>query len=143
MIEIHSPFGETFVLPIYRGIGRNYPHIWGINAVIPPYILIRESGFSNCTKGQIQDTLCGIVGIALNPNRALPDLQEHLLAMWEAKILCGPDNAGLYISPDGRVGLANRRLARRDLAFTGHMPISNVQGIVWLTYNGKIYNTHF
>jgi hypothetical protein len=28
------------------------PYIWGIGAVAPPYILIRESGFSNCTKGQ-------------------------------------------------------------------------------------------
>jgi asparagine synthase (glutamine-hydrolysing) len=85
--------------------------------------------------------VCGIAGIALNPNRTLPDLQERLLAMREAMTHRGPDDAGLYISPDGRVGLANRRLAIRDLTPAGHMPMSNAEGTVWITYNGEIYNT--
>jgi asparagine synthase (glutamine-hydrolysing) len=87
--------------------------------------------------------MCGIAGIALNPNRTLPDLQERLPAMREAMIHRGPDDAGLYISPDGRVGLANRRLAIRDLTPAAHMPMSNAEGTVCITYNGEIYNTHF
>ena len=31
-------------------------------------------------------TVCGIAGIALNPNRTLPDLRERLLAMREAMV---------------------------------------------------------
>ena len=37
--------------------------------------------------------MCGIAGIALNPDRTLPDLQEHLLAMREAMTHRGPDDA--------------------------------------------------
>ena len=85
--------------------------------------------------------MCGIAGIALNSNRTLPDLQERLLAMREAMIHRGPDDAGLYISPDGRVGLTNRRLAIRDLSPAGRMPMSNAESTVWITYNGEIYNT--
>ncbi len=54
----------------------------------------------------------------------------------------GPDDEGLYISPDGRVGLANRRLAIRDLSPAGHMPMSNADRSIWITYNGEIYNTN-
>jgi asparagine synthase (glutamine-hydrolysing) len=86
--------------------------------------------------------MCGIAGIALNPNRTLPDLQERLLAIRDAMVHRGPDDAGLYISPDGRVGLADRRLATRDLTPAGHMPMSNAEGLIWITYNGEIYNTH-
>jgi len=85
--------------------------------------------------------MCGIAGIALNPNRTLPDLQKRLLAMREAMFHRGPDDAGLYISPDGRVGLANRRLAIRDLTPAGQMPMSNAERTVRITYNGEIYNT--
>ena len=53
----------------------------------------------------------------------------------------GPDDAGLYVSPDRRVGLANRRLAIRDLSPAGHMPMSNAEGTVWITYNGEVYET--
>ena len=85
--------------------------------------------------------MCGIAGIALNSNQTLPDLRERLLTMREAMVHRGPDDAGLYISPHGRVGLANRRLAIRDLSPAGHMPMSNANGTVWITYNGEVYGT--
>ncbi len=53
----------------------------------------------------------------------------------------GPDDEGVYLSLDGRLGMANRRLAIRDLSPAGHMPMSNEEGSVWITYNGEIYNT--
>ncbi len=52
----------------------------------------------------------------------------------------GPDDEGIYLSPDNRIGFANRRLAIRDLSPAGHMPMSNVAEDVWITYNGEIYN---
>lgn len=84
--------------------------------------------------------MCGIAGIALNPHVTLPDLRERLLGMREAMVHRGPDDAGLYMSPDNRLGLANCRLAIRDLSSAGHMPMSNADGMIWITYNGEIYN---
>jgi len=49
----------------------------------------------------------------------------------------GPDDAGFYLSEN--VGLAMRRLSIIDLE-TGHQPLSNEDGNVWLVYNGEIYN---
>ena len=37
-------------------------------------------------------------------------------------------------------GLGSRRLAILDLSADGHMPMSNEDGTVWITYNGEIYN---
>jgi len=49
----------------------------------------------------------------------------------------GPDDDGSRIE-DG-VGLAFRRLSIVDLA-TGHQPLANEDGTVWIAYNGEIYN---
>lgn len=52
----------------------------------------------------------------------------------------GPDDSGIYISPDRQVGLGNRRLAIQDLSPAGNMPMPNEDRHVWLTFNGEIYN---
>src|SRR5271155_207110 len=49
----------------------------------------------------------------------------------------GPDDEGYYCS--GPVGLGFRRLSIIDLN-TGHQPISNEDGTVWIVFNGEIYN---
>jgi asparagine synthase (glutamine-hydrolysing) len=49
----------------------------------------------------------------------------------------GPDDEGFYFS--GPIGLGFRRLSIIDLN-TGHQPISNEDGSVWITFNGEIYN---
>src|SRR5438093_4318137 len=49
----------------------------------------------------------------------------------------GPDDAGYYVS--GPLGLTSRRLSIIDLD-TGHQPISNEDGTVWVVLNGEIYN---
>ena len=49
----------------------------------------------------------------------------------------GPDSEGTYL--EGSVGLAHRRLSIIDLD-TGHQPMSNEDGTVWITFNGEIYN---
>lgn len=51
----------------------------------------------------------------------------------------GPDGEGIYISPDGKVGLGHRRLAIIDLSPTGAQPMS-YKDRYWITFNGEIYN---
>jgi len=50
----------------------------------------------------------------------------------------GPDGEGFFES--GPIGLGHRRLAIIDLSSSGHQPMSNEDGTVWITYNGEIYN---
>ncbi|PYV27562.1 MAG: asparagine synthetase B, partial [Acidobacteria bacterium] len=52
----------------------------------------------------------------------------------------GPDGVGLWISPDGRVGLGHRRLAIIDLSEAAAQPMSNEDGSLWIAFNGEIYN---
>ncbi|HTZ95269.1 MAG TPA: asparagine synthase (glutamine-hydrolyzing) [Terriglobales bacterium] len=49
----------------------------------------------------------------------------------------GPDDEGVFLAP--QVGLGFVRLAIIDLA-TGHQPLSNEDGTVWIVFNGEIYN---
>jgi len=50
----------------------------------------------------------------------------------------GPDDAGAWISPDGRVGLGHRRLAIIDISPAGHQPMA--VGPLQIVFNGEIYN---
>ena len=84
--------------------------------------------------------MCGIAGIVVKPERTLPDLRDRLGAMARAMAHRGPDDEGIFITGDGRIGLASRRLAIRDLSPAGHMPMANEDRSVWITYNGEIYN---
>ncbi|MEX1997123.1 MAG: asparagine synthase (glutamine-hydrolyzing) [Candidatus Andersenbacteria bacterium] len=51
----------------------------------------------------------------------------------------GPDDAGMYISPDHRVGLGHRRLAILDLTSAGRQPMRYRDRYV-IVFNGEIYN---
>lgn len=50
----------------------------------------------------------------------------------------GPDDEGLWISPDHKAGLGHRRLSVIDLE-TGSQPISNEDGTVVVIVNGELY----
>lgn len=49
--------------------------------------------------------MCGIAGMFAYDPQALPVDRRELLAIREAMTHRGPDGAGLWMSPDGRVGL--------------------------------------
>jgi asparagine synthase (glutamine-hydrolysing) len=49
----------------------------------------------------------------------------------------GPDDEGIYI--DQNVGLGHRRLSIVDVA-SGHQPMTNEDGSLYITYNGEVYN---
>jgi asparagine synthase (glutamine-hydrolysing) len=48
----------------------------------------------------------------------------------------GPDDEGIYV--DGACGIGMRRLSIIDLS-TGHQPMANEDGTVWIVFNGEIY----
>lgn len=54
----------------------------------------------------------------------------------------GPDGRGWneFMSSNGPVVMAHRRLAIVDLSAAGHQPMSLEEGRFWITYNGEIYN---
>lgn len=84
--------------------------------------------------------MCGIAGIILKPNSLSLDLVPKLRAMAQAMVHRGPDDEGIFVSSEGCIGFANRRLAIRDLSPAGHMPMANDAQDVVITYNGEIYN---
>ncbi len=49
----------------------------------------------------------------------------------------GPDDSGYFLEKG--VGLGHRRLSIIDLR-TGHQPLSNEDGTIWIVFNGEIYN---
>jgi len=68
---------------------------------------------------------------------------DILARMTDVQAYRGPDDRGVWHKelPGGDwVGLGSRRLAILDLSPAGHMPMSNPEGTVWITYNGEIYN---
>ena len=79
--------------------------------------------------------MCGICGLA-----STVGVEQDLTTL---KKMCrvlkhrGPDDEGYYI--DDYAGLGMRRLSIIDLA-TGHQPIANENGSIWVVFNGEIYN---
>lgn len=81
--------------------------------------------------------MCGIAG---KVNFASKPLDENELLVMAKKIAHrGPDDEGIYLSPDKKVGLVNRRLAIIDLTRAGHQPMT-YKNRYWITFNGEIYN---
>jgi len=81
--------------------------------------------------------MCGITGkVNLDSNQAID--KALICRMNELLRHRGPDDEGIWIH--GSIGLGQRRLAIIDLSPTGHQPMSNEDGTIWLTFNGEIYN---
>ena len=82
--------------------------------------------------------MCGITGLMASGDRHVsPELLREMTRRIGHR---GPDDSGIYISPDRHIGLGSSRLSIQDLSPAGHMPISNETSRVWLTFNGEIYN---
>jgi asparagine synthase (glutamine-hydrolysing) len=81
--------------------------------------------------------MCGIVGIVGLNGR--PTSIEELRGMCAALVHRGPDDEGMYLGSGRRAGLAMRRLSIIDIT-TGHQPVKNEDGSVWVVFNGEIYN---
>lgn len=84
--------------------------------------------------------MCGIAAIfAFDPGAGLVNRQE-LRTIRDAMTARGPDGYGEWFSPDGRVGLASRRLAIIDLSDAAAQPMVAVGGDHVIVFNGEIYN---
>lgn len=95
--------------------------------------------------------MCGIAGV-INLDKE-PVSPTVLQGMGDVLAHRGPDDEGFFINGGaghrsdkwkgcggpGHVGLVHRRLSIIDLS-TGHQPMANETGEVWITYNGEIYN---
>jgi asparagine synthase (glutamine-hydrolysing) len=84
--------------------------------------------------------MCGINGTLAFRNSTARVREDLLIRMRDAQAHRGPDGKGLWISPDGRIGLGHRRLAIIDLSPSAAQPMSNEDGSLRLVFNGEIYN---
>ena len=84
--------------------------------------------------------MCGIVGTLTFPpsNRAVS--ASLLKTMRDTMVHRGPDGSGAWVSDDGCVGLAHRRLAIIDLSPSADQPMCNADRTFWVVFNGEIYN---
>jgi len=81
--------------------------------------------------------MCGITGkIYLNDKTVS---EQDILIMNEKILHRGPDDGGVYISPDQKVGLGHRRLSIIDLSPLGHQPMRYLDRYE-IVFNGEIYN---
>jgi asparagine synthase (glutamine-hydrolysing) len=80
--------------------------------------------------------MCGIAG-QFNFQRHEPVERETIVRMADSIAHRGPDDEGFFIA--GPVGLGFRRLSIIDLA-GGHQPMSDAEEMVWIIFNGEIYN---
>jgi len=80
--------------------------------------------------------MCGICGkLNFDQNSSVdPALVRSMLDTIRHR---GPDDEGVYSA--AQVALGHRRLSIIDLN-TGHQPLSNEDGTIWIVFNGEIYN---
>lgn len=79
--------------------------------------------------------MCGIAGIVLAHDARVEE--RVLLAMRDAQVHRGPDQAGLHLGEG--IGLGHRRLSIIDLAH-GQQPMVDEAAGLALVYNGELYN---
>jgi len=80
--------------------------------------------------------MCGICG-KLNVERDARVDPTLIRCMLDTIRHRGPDDEGIYTSR--QIGLGHRRLSIIDLN-SGHQPLSNEDGNIWIVFNGEIYN---
>src|SRR5436190_9919602 len=78
--------------------------------------------------------MCGVAGFSLRNGSANAATVQ---AMCDQIRHRGPDDQGIHV--DRGCGIGMRRLSIIDLS-TGHQPLSNEDGSVWVVFNGEIYN---
>jgi asparagine synthase (glutamine-hydrolysing) len=81
--------------------------------------------------------MCGIAGI-VSLNKSLVN-EQSLKKMADSIAHRGPDGEGFFISPNGTIGFAHRRLSIIDLSASAAQPMHYMQRYT-IVYNGEIYN---
>jgi asparagine synthase (glutamine-hydrolysing) len=83
--------------------------------------------------------MCGISGVYNFKNSRIVG-EAEVIKMRDSLIHRGPDDAGVFISPDKKIGFGSRRLKIIDLSAAGHMPMTDWGKRAWITFNGEVYN---
>jgi asparagine synthase (glutamine-hydrolysing) len=79
--------------------------------------------------------VCGIVAIVTQRPAPLAEILDQAVARLAHR---GPDDQGVWVSPQGQAGLGHARLSIIDLE-TGHQPIANEDGSLVISANGEFY----
>ena len=82
--------------------------------------------------------MCGIAGKYSFQSRKPVD-PVLLKAMGQCLAHRGPDDEGTFLDDHAGLGFVHRRLSIIDLT-TGHQPMSDERGELWIVFNGEIYN---
>ncbi|CAI4033174.1 Asparagine synthetase (glutamine-hydrolyzing) [Nitrospira tepida] len=74
-----------------------------------------------------------------------PDEEGYVLLASDGKskpvaVVNSLSNSVREIPPEYGVGLGHRRLAVLDLSPLGRQPMASEDGLIWITYNGEVYN---
>ena len=80
--------------------------------------------------------MCGICGKLDFHGTGITE--ELIRKMTSSLSYRGPDHEGIFVSPP--VGLGHRRLSIIDLSPSGHQPMKNEDGSIFLVFNGEIYD---
>ena len=83
--------------------------------------------------------MCGINGIYNYGGAQRHDLVGWIMKMNDALAHRGPDDHGIWMSPENRLVFGHRRLSILDLSNAGHQPMVSRVGHV-ISFNGEIYN---
>jgi asparagine synthase (glutamine-hydrolysing) len=84
--------------------------------------------------------MCGFVGI-YSLDKSRPAITpEQLRQMCETLRHRGPDDEGLYLGENDRLGLGFRRLSIIDLSPSGNQPMALPDESLRVVFNGEIYN---
>ncbi len=78
--------------------------------------------------------MCGIAGIA----GTRPIHTDTVKTMTDLLAHRGPDDRGIWTSPDGQISFGHRRLSIIDTSSAGHQPMVKDASVI--TYNGELYN---
>jgi asparagine synthase (glutamine-hydrolysing) len=83
--------------------------------------------------------MCGIAGV-FSTRHEPAKVHAAAARMQSALRHRGPDDEGLWQSPDGQAALAHRRLSILDLSNGARQPMTTPDGRFTICFNGEIYN---
>jgi len=83
--------------------------------------------------------MCGIVGLHSFEGSS-EDLTKTLASMTRSLSHRGPDDDGVWIDPNARLGLGHRRLSILDLSAAGAQPMHSASQRYVIAFNGEVYN---
>lgn len=82
--------------------------------------------------------MCGILGIFRFNGREIN--KDELKLFTSALNHRGPDESGIYMDHNKKIGLGHTRTRTFDLTEFSHQPMEYFDGRYWITFNGDIYN---